>query len=138
MRGEKSGISWGPQWFSTSSSLQIKKFNFEGILYFTTEVCLSTVLLQQTVTFLSVPSVCVKTNSCCMSRQMSAVIVFPAKEESPFYVFMHIALPPCNFQAVSHLLINYLWLLLSQYETVVPVYVTIHLEGYLICVHHLQ
>jgi hypothetical protein len=66
------------------------------------------------------------------------VTVIPAKEERPYYLIMHFAIPHFNFQAFSHLLINYMWLCLSTDETVVPVYVTIHVEGWLICVHHLQ
>jgi len=69
---------------------------------------------------------------------MFAVIVFLAKEERPCYMIMHFAIPHCKFRAVLHLLINYLWLLLSPDETDVPVYVTIHVEGCLICVHHFQ
>ena len=69
---------------------------------------------------------------------MFAVIVFLAIEERPYYMIMHFAIPQCNFQAVPHLLINYLWLLLSLDETYVPGYVTIHVKGCLICVHHLQ
>jgi len=69
---------------------------------------------------------------------MFAVIVCPANEERPYYMIVHFVIPHCNFQAVSHLLMNYLWLLLSPDETVVPVYMTIHVEGCLICVHYLQ
>jgi hypothetical protein len=63
------------------------------------------------------------------SNAGKTIITYP-RESSPCNVLstMHCATPHIIFQAVSHMLVNFVRQLMSPDATVVPVYVTIRVE----------
>lgn len=54
-----------------------------------------------------------------------------------YNIIIHYATAHINFQGVSHMIVDFMRPFLSSGATVVKVYMTILLEGCLICVHHL-
>lgn len=85
------------------------------------------------------PEVYGKMNSCNMLWYMLAVMVFSAKKEGLCSTIMHYAgIVHINFWGVLHVLLNFMWPFLSPGVTVVPVHMTIHVEGCHICEHHLS
>jgi hypothetical protein len=54
-----------------------------------------------------------------------------------YKTIIHYATAHINFQWVLHMIVDFMWPLLSSGATAVNVYVTILLEGHLVCVHHL-
>jgi hypothetical protein len=69
---------------------------------------------------------------------MHAMMVFlGGGGEMTYNTIIHHATAHIDFQGVLHLIIDFMWPFLSSGATVVNVHVTILLEGYLICMHHL-